>query len=137
MDHAGGARLDEVHAGVQGDGRHGAGVVVGHLDGAVPLGGVAVEQQAQRSACQLMQRGDLLQVPGQLKGQVAQQRRGDQHRRARAWPQLCQRPQHPRGAPQERICHLQAPALRPSLLRTQAVLGEDTTFISKRPSSPG
>ena len=37
--------LTEVHPGVQGDGGHGGGVVVGHLHGAVPLAGVPVQQQ--------------------------------------------------------------------------------------------
>lgn len=98
--------LNEVHAGVEGDGGHGAGVVVGHLDGAVPLGGVAVEQQAQRGARQLVQRGDLLQVPRQLEGQVAQQRGGNEHCSARARPQPRQQPQYYRRPPQERVRHL-------------------------------
>lgn len=102
--------LDEVHAGVEGDGGHGACVVVGHLDGAVPLGRVAIEQQAQRGARQLVQRGDLLQVPGQLEGQVAQQRGGDQHRRARPRPQPHQQPQYYWRPPQERVCYLRTNA---------------------------
>ena len=52
--------LAEVHAGVQGDGGHGARVVVRHLDGPVPLAGVPVERQPQRCARQLVQRRDLL-----------------------------------------------------------------------------
>ena len=126
-----GSRLDEVHAGVEGDGGHGAGVVVGHLDGAVPLGGVAVEEQAQRGARQLMQGRDLLQVPGQLEGQVAQQRGGDQHRGARPRPQPRQQPQYYRRPPQERVRHL-----RTNSCVTSAPSSASTCSHKPHPSFP-
>ena len=53
------ARLDEMHAGVQGDGGHGARVVVRHLQRAVPLAGVPAEHQPHRRARQLVQRRHL------------------------------------------------------------------------------
>ena len=46
--------LDEVQAGVQGDGGHGAGVVVRQLHGPVPLAGIPVEQQPQGGSHHLL-----------------------------------------------------------------------------------
>lgn len=69
--------LYDVHASVEGDGGHGACVVVGHLHGPVPLAAVTIQQHPQARLGQLIQGGDLLHVHCELEGDVAQQGGGD------------------------------------------------------------
>ena len=88
---------------MQGDGRHGLGVVVGHLNGAVPLADVPVEQHAQGHTRQLMHGGNLLQVPLQLKGQEAQHAGRQQHGCTQARPEALHRPVHRRQEPHEGV----------------------------------
>jgi hypothetical protein len=46
---------------------------VRHRERAVPLRGVAVEEEPQRGARELVERGQLLEVDGQLEGDEAEE----------------------------------------------------------------
>ena len=69
--------LDEVHASVEGDGGHGACVVVWHLHGSVPLAAVSIQQHPDASPHQLIQSRNLLHVHRQFEGDITQQGGGD------------------------------------------------------------
>lgn len=94
--------LYDVHASVEGNGWHRAGVVVGHLHGSVPLAAVTVQQHPQAGFGQLIQGWDLLHVHCQLEGDVAQQGGGDVAGRPHSRPDPVQSPHQWRQEQQER-----------------------------------
>lgn len=99
--------LYEVHASVEGNGGHGASIVVGHLHCPVPLATVAIEQHSEASSDQLIESRNLLHVNCELEGDVPQQRGGNVASGTSAWTQVLQSP-HQRGKnPQERKGGLQ------------------------------
>ncbi len=71
------AHLYEMHASVEGNRRHGASVVVGHLHGTVPLAAIPIQQDPDAGPDNLIQGWDLLHVYCELEGDVTQQGGGD------------------------------------------------------------
>lgn len=94
--------LYEVHASVEGDGGHGACVVVWHLHCPIPLATVPIEKHTEASSDQLVERRDLLHIDCELESDVAQQGGGDVASCASAWSQNLQGPHQGWQDPHER-----------------------------------
>ena len=93
--------LYKVHASVERDGGHGAGVIVRHLHGPVPLAAVPIQEHPEPRSDQLIQGRNLLHVHRQLEGDVAQQGGGNVASGSRVGTQPLQRPYQRRQNPQE------------------------------------